>query len=245
MNTQATLEKMNQMRLLGMREHYHQCLSQHLHQDQTIDEFLAQLIDAEWEQRHNRKIQNLLKRAGISQNISPLAIDYTSNRNLDKTVYERLLSLQFMKEYENVIITGPTGIGKSYLAQALGKAACQSLYKTTYYNCGKLMEHIKLVKLDGTYLKWLNKVKKIDLLIIDDFGLHNFDQYTRQAFLDIFEDRYDQKSVIISSQIPVKEWHSLIGEGTIADAILDRIAFSSHRVELQGESLRKNKNLKG
>ena len=186
-----------------------------------------------------------MKNAGFKMQSSSFNIDYTSQRNLDKNVFERLLSLQFIKQSENIIITGPTGVGKSYLAQVIGQITCQQSIKSLYINSGKLTERIKMSKLDGTYVKLLKKLQQPDLLIIDDFGLHPIDQNTRQALMDIIEDRYDRVSTIITSQIPVSNWHETIGEGTIADAILDRLVYSSHRIELSGESMRKNRSLKG
>jgi DNA replication protein DnaC len=245
MNVQTTIEKMKKMRLNGMSEHYHQSLKEKQQSTYTADELMAVLIDAEWESRQNRKIHNLIKTAGFRLQASPLNIDYTSRRSLDKTTFERLLSLQFIKQAENIILTGPTGVGKSYLAQAIGHKACQETIKTLCFNSAALMESIKLAKLEGTYIKLLNKIHKADLLIIDDFGLHPFDNYARQALMDIIEDRYDRVSTIVTSQIPVKDWHEAIGEGTIADAILDRLVYSSHRIELEGQSLRKNKLLIG
>jgi DNA replication protein DnaC len=168
-------------------------------------------------------------------------IDYTANRSLDKNTFERLAMLDFIKGGENVIITGATGTGKSYLAQALGHNACVMQYKTMYYNFARLIDQIKLSKLEGTYIKLLNKIEKSNLLIIDDFGLKAFDEHARNALMDIVEMKYDKSSLIIAAQIPVKNWHETIGEGTIADAILDRLVYSSHRIELTGESLRKNK----
>lgn len=245
MNTQSTIEKMKQMRLNGMTELYNRVLKDNLYRDYTQDEFIGLLIDTEWENRENMKIKNLVKNAGFKIQSSSFNIDYTSRRNLDKNVFERLLSLQFVKQSENIIITGPTGVGKSYLAQVIGQMACQQSKKSLYMNAGKLTERIKMSKLDGTYIKLLKRLQQPELLIIDDFGLHTFDQNTRQALMDIIEDRYDRVSTIITSQIPVSNWHETIGEGTIADAILDRLVYSSHRIELSGESLRKNKLLKG
>jgi DNA replication protein DnaC len=245
MNTQSTIEKMKQMRLNGMTELYHRVLKDNLYRDYTQDEFIGLLVDTEWENRENMKIKNLVKNAGFKMQSSSFNVDYSSQRNLDKNVFERLLSLQFIKQSENVIITGPTGVGKSYLAQVIGQIACQQSKKSFYMNAGKLTERIKMAKLDGTYIKLLKRLQQPDLLIIDDFGLHPFDQNTRQALMDIIEDRYDRVSTIITSQIPVSNWHETIGEGTIADAILDRLVYSSHRIELSGESLRKNKLLKG
>jgi len=245
MNTQTTIEKMKQMRLNGMSELYHRALKEHHYAEYTTDDFIALLVDTEWENRQNLKIKNLTKRAGFKLQASPTNIDYTSRRNLDKNMFERLLTLQFLKQTENIIITGPTGAGKSYLAQAIGQKTCQQTIKTIYYNSGQLMEKIKLAKLEGTYIKLLKTIQRAQLLIIDDFGLYPFDNYSRQALMDIIEDRYDRVSTIVASQIPVNKWHQTIGEGTIADAILDRLVYSSHRIELEGESLRKKKQLKG
>jgi len=245
MNQQTTVEKMKQLRLFGMASAYHQSLQDHLYQDYTLDQFTALLVDHEWEERQNRRIKSLVKQASFRSQASSHDIDYTTSRNLDKNQFERLLGLNFLKQAENIIFTGPTGVGKSHLAQAIGIAACQMLYKVQYYNTARLMEEVKIAKLDGTYVKLLKRIQKMDLLILDDFGLNPFDQYARQALMDILEDRYGKASTIVVSQIPVAQWHGTIGEGTIADAILDRLVHASHRVSLEGESLRKKKKLKG
>jgi DNA replication protein DnaC len=245
MNQQTTVEKMKHLRLFGMAETYHQSLKEHLYQDYTLDQFTALLVDQEWEERQNRRIKSLVKQASFRSQISTHDIDYTTSRSLDKNQFERLLGLSFLKQAENIIFVGPTGVGKSHLAQAIGIAACQMLYKVQYYNTARLMEDVKIAKLDGTYIKLLRKLQKMDLLILDDFGLNPFDQYARQALMDILEDRYGKASTIVVSQIPVAQWHGTIGEGTIADAILDRLVHASHRISLEGESLRKKKKLKG
>ena len=245
MHTQTTLEKMKQLKLKGMSEIYHRSLTEVNFPQYTSDELVGLLVDTEWEERQNRKIMSLTKNAKFRQQTSPNDIDYTSRRNLDRNTFERILSLRFLKQAENIIITGPTGVGKSYLAQAIGLQACLQNIKTLYFGWGELVEKIKIAKLEGTYIKLLKQIQKSELLIIDDFGLHSFDNYSRTALMDIIEDRYERSSTIVSSQIPVDQWHQIIGEGTIADAILDRLVHSSHRLELKGESLRKNKVLKG
>jgi DNA replication protein DnaC len=154
-------------------------------------------------------------------------------------MFVRLGSLDFIAKKENLILTGASGVGKSYLAQALGHQACMMEYKTIYSNTARLFKKLKLRKIDGTYLKELNKLLKADLLILDDFGLQAFDNHARETLMDIIDDRYNKTSTILSSQIPVSAWYDIIGEGTIADAILDRIVNSSHRIDLKGESLRK------
>lgn len=241
MNNQTTIEKLKQMRLSGMAEmHYTNTLS-NINQQYTIDQYVAMLVDQEWENRHNRKIKNLIRIARFRYPATIRDIDYSANRQLDKNTFERLALLDFVRNHENVIITGATGTGKSYLAQALGHQGCMMLMKTLYYNTTRLMEHLKLSRLEGNYSKSLTVIEKTDLLILDDFGLAAFDNQARQALMDIIESKYDRTSIIISSQIPVSGWHEMIGEGTIADAILDRIVHSSHRIQLKGESLRKNK----
>lgn len=245
MNQQTTMEKLKSLRLKAMSELYHRSINEKQFPKYTADELIALMVDTEWEARYNNKIGLLIKNARFSLSASPNDIDYTSHRNLDKNTFQRLLTLGFIKEAENVIITGPTGVGKSFLAQAIGVEACTFTKKTIYYNWLNFSEQIKLSKIDGSYLKFLQKIQHAELLIIDDFGLHPFDNYTRQALMDIVETKYNKSSIIIASQIPVSKWHELIGEGTIADAILDRLVHASHRIELNGESLRKKRMLKG
>lgn len=238
-----TIEKMKQMRLRGMADTYHQDIQTGSITNYTIGEYLSSLVDAEWESRQNRKIKTLKQMAKFrASGAHPLNIDYGVSRGLDRDLITRLLELNFIKASENIIITGSTGTGKSYLAQAIGIKACELLYKVTYLTMGQLTDTIQATTLQGNYHKWLAKVKKTDLLIIDDFGITGLDANTRKTLMEIIDHKYDQSSLIISSQLPVSAWHELIGEQTIADAILDRIVYSSHRIELQGESMRrKNK----
>ena len=241
MNHQTSIEKMKQMRLTAMAETYYNSLQTGMYKDYTIDQFIALLVDQEWEYRHNKKIANLIASAKFRDQATVEDIDYTASRSLDRNVLERLTSLDFLKRKENLIITGLTGTGKSYIAQALGHRACLMQHKTLYYNTTRLMDDVRLARTEGTYIKLLVRIEKADLLILDDFGLNSFDPTVRTTLMDIVESKYDKTSIIIATQIPVKCWHELIGEGTIADAILDRLVHSSHRIELSGESMRKNK----
>lgn len=239
MNNNQTVEKLKSMRLSAMAEMHLQHVKNNQFNNVTPDEYLALLADHEWEDRQNKKIDRLITMAGFRQKASVADIDYTENRNLDKNMFNRLSTLDFMKKNENIIITGASGVGKSYLAQALGNQACLMGLKVLYTNTSRLFTKLKLSKVDGTYIKELKKLGKVDLLILDDFGLHAFDNHAREALMDIIDDRFNQMSTIVSSQIPVSVWYDIIGEGTIADAILDRIVNSSHRIDLKGESLRK------
>jgi DNA replication protein DnaC len=241
MNNQNTIEKMKQMRMGGMAEMHYTNTQNNINLEYTIDQYVAMLVDQEWENRQNKKIKSLIKSAHFRYPATIRDIDYSAKRELDKNTYERLALLDFVRNHENVIITGATGTGKSYLAQALGNQACMMLMKTLYYNTARLMDHLKMARLEGNYTKRLELIEKADLLILDDFGLAAFDNQARQTLMDIIESKYDQSSIIVCSQIPISSWHELIGEGTIADAILDRIVHSSHRIQLKGESLRKNK----
>lgn len=241
MNNHTTIEKMKQLRLKGMAQIHYAAVNEKMYADYSTDEYTALLVDHEWEERMRRKITNMIHRANFKLNASIRDIDYTAKRNLEKNTLERLLTLDFIKQHQNIIITGPTGVGKSYLAQAIGNHACTMLYRTAYYNTARLMDQLRTSRVDGSYLKVMKRIKRSQLLILDDFGLSPFDSQTRQAMMDLIEDRHDQASTIIASQIPVSGWYELIGESTIADAILDRIVNSSHRINLEGESLRKKK----
>jgi DNA replication protein DnaC len=243
MNPHNTLEKMRAMRLKTMAELYQQSLKGTLYNELSIDEVMASLIDAEWEDRQQRKIAGLIKRAGFRQQAAATDIDYHPERRLDKTMMGRLLSLSFVKNAENLIITGPTGTGKSWLGQAIGHQACLMMRKTRYFVTARFFDAAKLAKLDGSWPNLLKQLSKTDLLILDDFGLHPMDPADRQLLMDLIEIRHSNASTILCSQIPVSGWHKLIGEGTIADAILDRVVYSSHRIELKGESLRKKQRL--
>lgn len=239
MNNNQTIERLRQMRLGAMAQVHLQHLQTNNTEAYTLDEYLALLTDSEWEDRQNKKTTRLLQRAGFRQQAALAEINYGAARNLDKNMFGRLATLDFMAKKENLIVTGSSGVGKSYLAQALGNQACMMGHKVIYINTARLFSRLKLAKVDGTYLKELKKLNNTDLLILDDFGLQAFDNFAREALMDIIEDRFNKSSTIIASQIPVSVWYEIIGESTIADAILDRIVNSSHRIDLKGESLRK------
>lgn len=239
MNNNQTIEKLKSMRLSAMAETHLQHVKNNQFSDLTPDEYISLLADHEWEERQNKKINRLVMFANFRQKASIAEISFSENRNLDKNMFNRLSTLDFLTKKENIIITGPSGVGKSYLAQALGHQSCLMGSKVYYCGTSRLLSKLKLCKVDGTYIKELKKLEKTELLILDDFGLQPFDNKSREILMDIIDDRFDRKSTIVSSQIPVSVWYDLIGEGTIADAILDRLVNSSHRIDLKGESLRK------
>ena len=231
------------MRLTQMAQIHHQRLADNSYNEYSLDEYVDLLIQQEWEDRQNRKIKRLITNAKFKVSATISDIDFETKRGLNRDVINKLALLNFIKKKENIILTGPAGIGKSYIAQALGHHACLEGYRTMYQNTSRFMAVLKFTKMDGTYLKQLNKLNKINLLILDDFGLSKFDNQEREILMDLIEERHQNDSIIIASQIPMSKWYDIIGEGTIADAILDRIINSAHRIELKGKSLRKKVNL--
>ncbi|MGL4584960.1 MAG: IS21-like element helper ATPase IstB [Flavobacterium sp.] len=239
MDNNQTIEKLKAMRLNDMATLHSRHLKDNTTTSFTIDEYIALLTDHEYENRQNRKVERLIKQANFRQNASIADINYTHHRDLDKNMFSRLATLDFMFKKQNIIITGASGVGKSYLAQALGYQACLMEYKVLYFNTANLFNLLKSSKIDGAYQREMKRVLKCDLLILDDFGLQPFDNLIREVLFDIVDQRYNRASIILSSQIPVSAWYPLIGENTIADAVLDRIVNSSHRIELNGDSMRK------
>jgi len=239
MNQTATMQKLEEMRLIGFTRAYREFMDTGINKDFTIDEVISHLVQAEWDERYNRRLQRLITNAKFRYQANMEQIDYIVKRELDKAIMLRLSSGDWIVKKQNVIITGATGLGKSYLASALGYQACQQGHKVFYRNCGKLFDELKIAKADGSYIKEINKIESQDLLIMDDFGLKPLDNNQRLILLELLEDRHGKRSTLITSQIPVNKWYDIIGEPTIADAIMDRLVHSSHRIELSGESMRK------
>jgi len=238
MNQTATLQKLEELRLNGFARVYRKMQETGMNKDFTIDEIIAHLVQAEWDDRYNKRMERLVTKAKFRYQATMEQIDYVTKRNLDKVLMLRLSSCEWINRKQNVIISGSTGLGKSFLASALGHQACQQGFKVYYRNCSKLFDELKIAKADGSYIKEMNRIEKLDLLILDDFGLKPLDNNQRLILLELLEDRHGKRSTIITSQLPVKSWYDVIGEPTIADAILDRLVHSSHRIELDGSSLR-------
>ena len=236
---QETLDKMRQMRLLGMYNAFKISMESFKTESMTTDQFVAWLVSNEWDDRCNRMVERLIKQASFRYKASLEEVDYSLERGLERNLLERLAELSFVKESRDLFITGSSGTGKSYIATALGYRACQKGMKVLYANTARLMGQLKMAKAKGTILQELKKIERADLLVLDDFGIQPFDAGGRMNLMDIVEDRYGKKSTLITSRVPVKDWYDIIGEKTIADAVLDRIVHQAIRIELHGDSIRK------
>lgn len=238
MNDQ-TLHKMKQMKLYGMARTFRTSLEDGTMRSMTADETVSLLIDSEWDDRNNRRIERQLRNAKFRYKASLEQLHLDVDRSLDKNQLMRLAECAFIPRKENVLITGSTGIGKSYIASAIGNQACILGYKVLYTNTAKLFSRLKMAKADGSYIREISRIERQDLLILDDFGLQPMDSYARSVLMEIMEDRHGNHSTMITSQLPVAQWYDVIGEQTLADAILDRIVHDAHRLELTGESMRR------
>jgi DNA replication protein DnaC len=242
MNTN-TLDNLRKMKFFGMFHAFKTCLETGQTTEYTADELLAHLVEAEWDDRQNRRIDRSIFYARFRYKASVENIHYHADRSIDRNQIMRLADCSFIGRYENLLITGSTGIGKSYVASAIGHQACIMGYRVLYASTPKLFAKLKMAKADGSYIKEIAKVERQQLLILDDFGIQPFDAQSRAALMEIIEDRHGKTSLIITSQLPVSKWYEVIGEKTIADAILDRIVHDAHRIELKGESMRKKRQL--
>ena len=238
---QQTLEKLSQMRLHTIADALRDQLQQPSLQELSFEERIAMLVDREWIARENRKLQRRLKAARLKQQAAVEDIDFRHPRGLDKSVMLTLSNCNWIRNHQNVIVTGQTGIGKSYLAEAFAQKACREGFTALYYRVPRLFRDLAIARGDGSYGKLLGKIAKTDLLVVDDWGLSPLNEAERRDFLEIMEDRHGIRSTVITSQYPVAKWHELIGEPTLADAILDRIVHNAHKIILKGESLRKTK----
>lgn len=239
---EATVTKMKLMKLNGMHNAFKTAIESGKTDHYTIDQFTSMLIDSEWDERHNRRIERSIKNARFHYKSNIESLNFEVSRNLDRTQVLRLADCEFVTKNQNVLITGSTGVGKSFLGTALGYQACIEGFKVSYFNTSKLFAKLKIAKADGSYLRELAKLERQDVIILDDFGLQALDGQNRITLLEIIEDRHNNGSIIVTSQIPVQGWYDIIGEKTIADAILDRLIHNSHRIELSGESMRKKRS---
>ncbi|WP_226064229.1 IS21-like element helper ATPase IstB [Kaistella polysaccharea] len=240
---EPTVTKMKQMKLYGMHHAFKTAIESGKTDHYTLDQFISMLIDAEWDERHNRRIERSIKNSRFHYKSNIESINFEQSRNLDRNLVLRVAGCEFVEKNENILITRSTGVGKSYLGTALGYQACIEGFKVSYFNTNKLFAKLKMAKADGSYLRELTKIQRQEVIILDDFGLQTLDSQNRITLLELIEDRHNNGSVIVTSQIPVQGWYDIIGEKTIADAILDRLMHQSHRLELKGESMRKKRGI--
>jgi DNA replication protein DnaC len=241
MLTQPTIDKLRSLKLNGMAN----ALSQQMEKpssDLDFESRLAILVEQEWLDRENRKIKRRLTSAKLQQHACIEDINYDSQRGIVKTKMLELSRNQWLAQKFNLLITGSTGCGKTYIACALAHRACLEGYTSRYYRLPRLWEELKVAKANGTYGQWLSQIAKLDLLILDDWGLVTPDNERRQDLLEILDDRYQKRSTIVTSQLPVAHWYEHLHDKTLADAILDRLVHNSMRIELTGDTMRKQKN---
>ena len=233
--------QMSRLRLYGMNRSWQALLETRRQNELTLTEGLELLLQAEQQERTNNRFERLRKTAHFRYQASIEEITTDASRGLDKGLLSTLTTGEYLAKGESILITGASGCGKSFLASALGYQACAQGYKVAYYNAQKLLLKTKIARIEGTILKFFETLSKTDLLILDDFGLTHLEQQQQLDLMEIIEDRHAKTSTIIASQLPVANWYDIIGEETIADAILDRIVHTSYRIELKGESLRKKR----
>lgn len=242
MYKQQTLQQLRALKLTGMAD----ALNQQLEQPNTDEELsflerLALLVDAEETCRDNRRIARLLKQAKLRLNAQPADLDYQSRRGLHKDTMAQLLQLDWIREHRNLLIEGPTGTGKTYLACAFGQSACEHGISVRYFRASRLFESLTISHGDGSFGRVLAQLARTDLLIIDDWGLDKLSRQQRNDLLEVMEDRHGCGATLIASQLPIAQWHESIGDPTLADAILDRLVHNATKIKMKGESMRKKR----
>lgn len=238
-----TLQQLKAMKLDGMAQALQEQMELNNVKELSFEERLGLLIDREMLTRDNRSFARRLRNAKLKQQATLEDLDYKHPRNLDAKLVRSLANCEWVKDHHNLIVTGPTGVGKTYLACALAHQACRKGFSTLYAQTGRLLQELWITRRDGRYLRTLAQIAKTDLLILDDWGLDNPDAEQRRILLEILDDRYEKRSTLIASQFPTNLWYENLADPTLADAILDRVLHNAYRLELKGESLRKKKKL--
>jgi len=239
--THETVAKLNEMRFFGMSRALETAIETGNKIKYTAEELVGLLVESEWEERQIRKQSRLIQNAKFRYNSSFEELSFDARRNLDKDVCMRLSTCQFIKKSENVLITGLTGAGKSFLASAIGNQACHKGLRVKYFSMMKLFDQLRIYQADGSYIREMGKIAKSQLLILDDFGVKPFTAQERLMMMEIMEDRHGRASTVITSQHPISNWYEIIGEPTLADAILDRLVHSSHIIKMDGINMREKR----
>ena len=233
--------QLSRLRLHGMSRTWQALLETRRQHELSLSDGLELLLQSEEQERTNNRFERLRKNARFRYQSSIEELTMDASRGMDKALISALATGEYLSKGESVLITGSTGCGKSFLASALGHQACAQGYKVAYYNMQKLLLKTKISRIEGTIVKFFENISKTDLLILDDFGLTHLEQQQQLDLMEMIEDRHGKSSTMIASQLPVASWYDVIGEETIADAILDRLVHTSYRIEFKGESLRKKR----